>query len=342
MSLSHSSALIVISYTGKGGAAGVTTRTAARMILAGPKRSIANRARPIVPITADRRRKCTCAMLISMKGWCQIPDPLSSKGKPRLRATGRNSDSSRRPRRRIPTPLLPRFSLRRAYCLLLGCCSCMPRLPLGHPSFFYSVLAAFHLLALSVVGSTLPAGFVETDIGTGWSEPAGVAFDPAPERANRVYVWERGGKVWIVGDGMRLATPLIDLSEEGAAWRDLGLLGFALHPDFAQNGYIYLFYDVDRYYLLNAGTPGYDPAASDQTPPTIGRITRYTARASDGYRSVDPASRKILLGETISTGVPVLNESHSIGSLVFANDGTLLATCGDGGSFEVMDDGGDL
>ena len=53
----------------------------------------------------------------------------------------------------------------------------MPRLPLGHPSLFYSVLAAFHLLALSVVASTLPAGFMETDIGTGWSEPAGVAFD---------------------------------------------------------------------------------------------------------------------------------------------------------------------
>ena len=102
------------------------------------------------------------------------------------------------------------------------------------------------------------------------------------------------------------------------------MLGFCLHPNFLNNGYIYLLYTVDRHHLLYAGTPNYSSSSNQYFAATIGRITRYTARASDGFRSVDLSTRKVLLGESITNGFPSLHESHGIGSLAFGTDGTLL------------------
>ena len=186
---------------------------------------------------------------------------------------------------------------------------------------------------------TLPAGFSEQAIGSGWEEPIGVAFDPSPDAVNRIYVWERAGRVWIVENGVKLPTPLLDISDEVGAWRDFGMLGLALHPNFHENGYLYVSYVVDRHHLLNAGTPNYNPATNEYFAATIGRITRYTARASDGFKSVDPASRKILVGESKTTGFPICYQSHGVGHLVFGSDGTLLASCGESASVEEVDNG---
>jgi glucose/arabinose dehydrogenase/PKD repeat protein len=186
--------------------------------------------------------------------------------------------------------------------------------------------------------ATLPAGFTETPIGSGWTEVVGLTF----AADGRMYAWERGGKVWIVENGVKSATPFIDISEEVGAWRDFGLLGFCLHPDFQHNGYVYLFYMVDHHYLKYFGTSSYSATTDEYFTATISRITRYTARASDGFRSVDPASRKILLGESITNGIPSLHQSHGPGSILFGRDGTLLVSCGDGASYSSMDDGGRL
>ncbi|HYV32697.1 MAG TPA: PQQ-dependent sugar dehydrogenase [Candidatus Binatia bacterium] len=188
--------------------------------------------------------------------------------------------------------------------------------------------------------ATLPAGFIEENIPGQWNEAVGLTFEPEQQTpGGRMYVWERGGRVWIVENGVKLTPPLIDLSEEVGGWRDFGLLGFAFHPNFRQNGYVYLAYTVDHHYLTKFGTPEYNPATNEYFMATIHRITRYTARASDGFRSVDPASRKVLVGESITNGFPSLYQSHGIGSLVFGTDGTLLASCGDGASYSSIDVG---
>ena len=187
--------------------------------------------------------------------------------------------------------------------------------------------------------STLPAGFSEATIngpaGASWNESVGLKF----EDNGRMYVWERGGRVWFQEYGGTSWSLLIDLSEEVGGWRDFGLLGFALDPNFRNNGYIYLMYVVDRHYLMNYGTPNYNPSSNEYFAATIGRITRYTARSSDGFKSVDYTSRRVLLGETKSTGFSILYESHGVGSLVFGTDGTLLASCGDGASYSSDDIG---
>lgn len=177
-------------------------------------------------------------------------------------------------------------------------------------------------------------------MGAAWTEPVGIAFENDPTYADHAYVWERGGKVWIVEDGVKAAAPLVDISEEVGAWRDHGMLGFALDPNFRQNGYIYLLYVVDRHHLLKFGTPDYSPTADEYNNATIARLTRYTANAADGFHSVDPASRKVLIGETKSTGFPITFESHGVGTLAFGTDGTLLVSCGESASYNGMDDGG--
>ena len=199
------------------------------------------------------------------------------------------------------------------------------------------LLALTSFGAAGVVRAAMPPGFVKIPVNGVFDQPTGMTFD-----ANgRMYVWERAGRVWIVENNTKLATPLIDISDEVGFWRDHGLLGFALHPNFLQNGWIYLFYAVDHYHLTHAGSPSYDPNASEPFEPSIARITRYTARASDGFRSVDPGSRRVLLGESANSGCPLLHESHGVGSLVFGSDDTLLATCGEGSSYLGTDVGGD-
>ena len=118
------------------------------------------------------------------------------------------------------------------------------------------------------------------------------------------------------------------------------MLGFALDPNFRVNGYIYVLYIVDRYYLFHFGIPITIPTPIEYNAATIGRLTRYTCRPRDGFRSVDLTSRLILIGETKQTGIPILSYTHGVGSLVFGEDGTLLLSCGDGATASAADQGG--
>jgi len=182
----------------------------------------------------------------------------------------------------------------------------------------------------------LPPNFVDELYVGGWNLATGLTFGPD----GRLYVWEKAGRVWTVTNGVKSATPLIDLSEEVGNWRDFGLLGFVLDPDFQNNGYIYLLYVVDYYYLTQFGTPGYNPAANTYFHDTIGRLTRYTATAASGHNAVDPASRLVLVGESITAGFPICHQSHGVGMLLFGSDGTLLTSCGDGAAYNTTDIGG--
>lgn len=180
-----------------------------------------------------------------------------------------------------------------------------------------------------------PVGFSDQTFVGGFVQAVGLTFDAN----NRMYVWEKGGKVWIVENGAKLSTPMLDISEEVGNWRDFGMLGFALDPNFLSNGYIYVLYLVDRHHLLNHGTPSYNPATNEYYAATIGRITRYTATAASNFTTVDYASRLVLFGATASDGFPSLHQSHGIGQLVFGTDGTLLASFGDGASYSSVDEG---
>ena len=97
-------------------------------------------------------------------------------------------------------------------------------------------------LALALAGATLttpPAGaqdvgveVVATDLATIW------AIDFAPD--GRIFLTERGGRVRTVRDGQLDPEPWTTLEVVEVA--ESGLLGLALDPGFAQNGYVYVAY----------------------------------------------------------------------------------------------------
>lgn len=178
--------------------------------------------------------------------------------------------------------------------------------------------------------------FFDETLPFNWTRPVGIHFD----KDGRGYVWEQGGRVYIIDEqGEKLPTPLINISEEVGNWGDHGLLGFALDPKFNINGYFYLLYVVDRHYLMNYGTPDYNPDITIENQATMGRITRYTADPDNDFLTAIPESRKVLLGDEIGDGPPILIISHGIGTLAFGEDGSLLASCGEGASFQTNDVG---
>ncbi len=190
----------------------------------------------------------------------------------------------------------------------------------------------------NTAAATPPAGFTLEVWPGDWGELIGIV----PTGDGRFIAWEQAGRAWMVGpDGMGSATPLLDLREEVGFWREHGLLGLALDPAFLENGQLYTLYVVDRHHLLYADTPDYDPNADEYFDATIGRVTRFTADPTSDFSEIDPSTRQVLLGESISTGLPILHDSHATGSLAFGDDGTLFVSMGDSGSFTTIDLGGD-
>lgn len=176
-------------------------------------------------------------------------------------------------------------------------------------------------------------GFVDETVAT-FDEYAVVGLAFAPD--GRLFVWEKEGVVRIVAGGAVVPAPFLDLSARVNAWDGRGLLGLALDPGFATNGFVYLLYTYDP--------PGV--ADPDGGSPRTSRLTRVTASAADPSVA-DPGSEVVLLG---TVGEPPCSAappgadcigadhfSHSIGTVRFAPDGTLFVGSGDGASFTFPD-----
>src|ERR1700689_1935389 len=166
--------------------------------------------------------------------------------------------------------------------------------------------------------SSVPSGFADTSVsrpdGRAWDGAAGVVFADD----GRMFVWERGGRVWLAGGAAPArTTPLIDLSDEVSTIGALGLTGFALDPQFAQNGYLYLFFAVEPEHLANCAAPAsgaiacrssYRAGQHASSGATIGRLVRYQLIRAAGAQdfstasSANYASRRVLLGETLAAG----------------------------------------
>ena len=203
---------------------------------------------------------------------------------------------------------------------------------------FFSVIV--WLLASSLYAQSLPTGFSSSKTQGGYTAPIGIVFTPDGQRQ---FVWDKIGRVYVSSwDGIQYiqqTTPALDLSDEVGNWGDFGLLSFCLDPNYAQNGLIYLYYMVDRHHLLYAGTAAYSASKDEYNNATISRVTRYKLLTVNGLLTTDATSRRVLLGESASTGVPLLHNSHAGGTLVFGRDGTLLLSTGDNASYSVTDIG---
>jgi len=104
----------------------------------------------------------------------------------------------------------------------------------------YGALITFTLAALVAASpardaraGTPIAGYTETTVAAGLSLPTAVEFLPD----GRLLVTEKGGALKVVDGG--IASTLVSIPV--CSGSEMGLLGIALDPDFATNGYIYLY-----------------------------------------------------------------------------------------------------
>jgi glucose/arabinose dehydrogenase/PKD repeat protein len=199
---------------------------------------------------------------------------------------------------------------------------------------FVIALASIFLLftPASKLSAQLPTGFTSNLVQNGYTAPMGVIFS---SNGNSMFTWDKAGRIFVSQwNGIayvKQTDAVLDISDEVGNWRDFGLLSVCVDPDFDLNGLIYLYYVVDRHHLLYAGTPQYNSATNEYLKATIGRVTSYRLNLGAAV-TADYTSRKILIGESKKTGVPILQTTHAGGTLVFGRDKTLLLSTGDGAS----------
>ena len=157
-------------------------------------------------------------------------------------------------------------------------------------------------VCIAPAAATVPAGFGDSLVASVGS-PIALAFTPD----GRLLVTTQGGALRIIQNDALLATPALTFSTSSICTNsERGLLGVAVHPTFAANHFIYLFYTFKK------------PDTS-----CVNRVSRFTLPDSN---VIDSASELVLIDNMPSTA-----GNHNAGDLQFGKDGFLYVTIGDGG-----------
>lgn len=180
-------------------------------------------------------------------------------------------------------------------------------------------------LATGLAGCTLPAGGGDestptgtisddlpgsvglTPLVTGLRAPLDIAFAPDTDRR---YIAEQQGIVHVHEDSLR-SEPFLDLRETVTTGGEKGLLGIALHPEYADNRRLFVRYSAPP----RSGTP------DDYSHTFVLAEFRATA---DGRRVKPDTERTVL-------EIPEPQGNHNAGDLAFGPDGLLYVAVGDGG-----------
>jgi glucose/arabinose dehydrogenase len=161
-----------------------------------------------------------------------------------------------------------------------------------------------------------PKGFVTRTLVRGLTDPTAFAFAPD----GRIFIGEKAGVVRVFDHG-RLEE-FADLRGEINNYDDRGLLGLALDPKFAENGWVYVGFTKD----LRPGDP-------DKLHPAGGAVIRL--RASRAHPDVGDLSSR----QTILDDLPTPGAWHSVGGLAFDRQGRLIVGMGDGSPYFPQDIG---
>ncbi len=165
-----------------------------------------------------------------------------------------------------------------------------------------SIASFTALLIASLAGSPASAQTITTElIASGLDEPL---WAGAPAGDPRIFIVEKKGVIRTLRNGTLLFAKFLDIHTKVSKTSERGLLGLAFHPNFANNGYLYVNYTN-----------------------TVGNtvVSRWTVPASTPNK-VDPDSETVILTQT----QPYSN--HNGGWLGFGPDGYLYIAFGDGGS----------
>lgn len=143
--------------------------------------------------------------------------------------------------------------------------------------------------------------------------------------SGRRFVIDQPGQIYILDSSGLIPEPFLDLSaqiiELDPNYDERGLLGLAFHPEYSQNGRLFVYYSAE----LREGAPeGWDHTS---------HISEFTI--SEDPDRVDPDSERIIL----QVDQPYAN--HNGGQIGFGPDGYLYIPLGDGGNGGDVDAAGD-
>jgi glucose/arabinose dehydrogenase len=147
--------------------------------------------------------------------------------------------------------------------------------------------------------TALPSGFSETLVASGLN--GATAMDVLPD--GRVLVTLQAGDVRVVKNGTLLATPFAHVNADTAVERGLG--GIAHDPNFATNGFVYLYYTVPA----NGSTPAFN------------MLSRFTASGD-----VALAGSKV---DILNLGPLGASPTHNGGAMHFGTDNKLYLDVGE-------------
>ncbi|MBN1236627.1 MAG: PQQ-dependent sugar dehydrogenase [Methanotrichaceae archaeon] len=187
---------------------------------------------------------------------------------------------------------------------------------------YFLILVTIALL-ISSIGLTCGADTLSTRPGVklepvaeGFTAP--MEFISAGDGTGRMFLVEQTGLVKIVNaDGSVQAEPFLDVRgrmvELMTRYDERGLLGLAFHPDFAENGRIFVFYSAP---LRDGAAEGWNCTS---------HLSEFSVSLSDPNK-VDMTSEMVLL----QVDKPQFN--HNGGTIAFGPDGYLYIPLGDGGN----------
>jgi glucose/arabinose dehydrogenase len=202
---------------------------------------------------------------------------------------------------------------------------------LGEAALIVAMLAGSLALAAatSVADAAVPAGFSDTIVIGGLSNPTAVQF----AADGRIIVAQKGGQVYSFDSSGGSMTLRADLSTAVHDYWDRGLLGLALSPSFTSDNTVYVLYTYDAppgqtAPRWNDGCPT-PPAPTTDGCVVTGRLSKLILGATPGSFSE----------QVLVSGWCQQFPSHSIGTVRVGADGLLYAGAGDGASFNNVDYG---
>jgi glucose/arabinose dehydrogenase len=192
-----------------------------------------------------------------------------------------------------------------------------PRAVRGLASLLVSTAFLFGLaLKQHIAGTVLPDGFGEVQYANGLSDPTAMAFapDPCPSSGtpvHRLFVCEKSGTVRVFRNGVLQATPFLTVTADTRGER--GLDGICFDPNFATNGYVYVYYTINQ---------------ADPSLPTHNRLSRFTADPAHPDQSLAGSETPIMEMDDLSATSYV----HNGAALRFGSDGKLYVSTGENGN----------
>lgn len=156
---------------------------------------------------------------------------------------------------------------------------------------------------------------------SGLTEPTALAFLDA----DNYFVTEKStGQVHQVSHG-QVSEPVLDLAVN--YFDERGLLGIALHPDFASNGFVYLYWTESAQGESGDGMFGADTDEAKSLPDLGNRVDRFIW---DGTTLAWDRNLVHLRSNTLDTDTSGrIRGNHDAGPLTFGQDGKLFIIIGD-------------